>query len=73
MSAPNGTGREVFKERAVNSKISPMCASSIAVIRDLAEAEKAMTQFITMRGWLASRLYSFFAWERLDCFPRMAA
>jgi len=73
MRAPNGTGCGVFKERAVNSKISRMRASSIAVTRNLAEADKAMPQFITMQGWLASGLYSFFAWERFDCFPRMAA
>jgi hypothetical protein len=61
ISAPNGTGRAVFRERAVNSKISRMRPSSIAVTRDLAEADKAMPQFITMRTRLASGLYSFFA------------
>jgi hypothetical protein len=45
----------------VNLKISRMRPSSIAVTRDLAEADKAMPQFITMRTRLASGLYSFFA------------
>ena len=60
MSAPNGTGRAVFKVRAVNSKISRMRPSSIAVTRDLAEADKAMPQFITMRARTAAgRLFNF--------------
>src|ERR1700674_4470305 len=48
MSAPNGTGRAVFKDRAVNSKISRMRLSSSAVTRDIAEADNAMPQFITL-------------------------
>src|ERR1700693_264727 len=60
MSAPNSTGRAVFKECAVNSKISRMRTSSIAVTRDLAEADKAMAQFITLRAALAETpLFNF--------------
>src|ERR1700693_4666629 len=60
MSAPNGTGRVVFRERAVNSKISRMRPSSIAVPRDLAEADKAMPQFITLRARpAAGRIFNF--------------
>src|ERR1700733_1581243 len=47
MSAPKGFGRAVFSERAVNSKISLIRASSTKETPCLAVADKAMAQSIT--------------------------
>jgi hypothetical protein len=60
ISAPNGTGCEVFRERAVNSKISRMRSSSFAVTPDVSEVDKGMPQFIILRAPpAASPLFNF--------------